>query len=86
MSLRDEFEKHVEARSVCWVEEMRARLFERNKAGQYTWQGLESRFQDFQAGHAAGLEKGLDMAGNKAVETGWYVAAEEIRAMKEQKK
>ena len=39
----------------------------------------------FQAGHAAGLEKGLDMAGNKAVETGWYVAAEEIRAMKEQK-
>ena len=40
----------------------------------------------FQAGHAAGLEKGLDMAGNKAVETGWYVAAEEIRAMKEQKK
>jgi len=57
MSLRDDFEKHVEATSVCWVEEMRSRLFARSaNGGYYEWSGLESRFQDFAAGHAAGLE------------------------------
>lgn len=75
--MREQFEKHVEATSVCWVEEMRSRLFDRNKVGQYTWQGLESRFADFQAGHAAGLEA----AATKAIATGWHVAADEIRAI-----
>ena len=86
MSLRDEFEKHVEARSVCWVEEMRARLFERNKAGQYTWQGLESRFQDFQAGHAAGLEDAAAICDNADKSAHPADLADAIRAMKEQKK
>lgn len=59
--MRERFEKHVEATSVCWVEEMRSRLFARNaNGGYYEWQGLESRFRDFAAGHAAGLEQAAD--------------------------
>ena len=87
MSLRDEFEKlfpvpetlelvgdfyHLKPDFDHWV-------------NVPTEAEYNAKWQGFQAGHAAGLEKGLDMAGNKAVETGWYVAAEEIRAMKEQK-
>ena len=79
MSLRDEFEK-----SYLGANPHLAR--HNSTDDSYVLPSIQDAWVGFQAGHAAGLEKGLDMAGNKAVETGWYVAAEEIRAMKEQKK
>lgn len=57
MSIRESFERHIEATSVAWYESLRENVFERDHHGQYTWGGLESRFVDFQAGHAQGLEQ-----------------------------